>query len=127
VGITAFAVSQVMIYSPWAEAAPVYILTRLAMIVAVWDLSNAIAHIRLPAVLDCSFPIFAMHGLPIETLNKLFSFFLSPASNWILVDYFVSTFATIGGCILVNYLLQRYAPKVHAILFGGRAKIPAAR
>lgn len=123
-GIATFILSQIIIYSSIADTPATYIFARLFMIVAIWDLSNLIASIKLPsALMDCSFPIFTMHTLPLETFNKLFSFVLSPSSNLILLDYFFSPALTIMIIVLVNKMLLQYFPCLHSILFGGRAKL----
>ena len=121
-GISCFLLSQIMIYSDAAETPLVYILTRLLMIVAVYDLAGLLSRFRLPALLNCSFPIYALHNLILEFFNKVFSFFLSPDSNLILLDYFGSTLATLLIIMAVNRFLSAKLPKVHGFLFGGRGK-----
>lgn len=121
-GILAFVTSQVMIYSQWADKNSIYILTRLLMIVAVFDFANLLSSKKLPVLLNCSFPIYAMHNLVLEFFNKVFSFILTPESNLILIDYFGSTIITIMIIAAVNLYMANHLPKTHALLFGGRGK-----
>jgi len=121
-GICAFVISQILIYSSYSEWPIVYIVTRLLMICAVFDLTSVLGKIDMPALLNCSFPIYAMHNLILETFNKAFSFVLTPGSNLILIDYFGSTVATIVIIMLANRFLLKRLPRVHNVLFGGRGK-----
>lgn len=121
-GIAAFLVTQVMIYTGLDERNIVYILDRILLAVAVFDFSNLLASVKIPRFLQCSFPIYAMHNLILEFFNKVFSFVLTPESNWILLDYFLSPILTIAIIALVNAFLLKYTPKVHGILFGGRVR-----
>lgn len=120
IGLFAFLLSQIMIFSPFASETFVYAVVRLLMIVAVFDLTGFLCDIKLPSIFMCSFPIYAMHNLILETFNKVFSFFISPFSNMILVDYFVSTLATIIIIAAINFVLRKKFPSVHRVLFGGR-------
>lgn len=121
-GIGAFLVAQVMIYTGLDERNIVYILDRILLAVAVFDFSNLLTTVKVPRFLQCSFPIYAMHNLILEFFNKVFSFALSPESNWILLDYFLSPILTIAIIALVNAFLLKYTPKVHGVLFGGRVR-----
>lgn len=122
IGVTAFLLSQILIYSSAAEEPFVYILTRICMIIAVFEFAGLLSKFELPALLNCSFPIYAMHNLILETFNKVFSFILEPSSNLILVDYFGSTIVTVLIIMVVNYGMAKYTPRVHNVLFGGRAR-----
>lgn len=120
--VAAFLLSQLLVYSSVATQPVVYISIRLLMIVAYANFSVLLRNIRLPGWLLCSFPIYAMHDLFVETLNKVFSFFVSPASNWILLDFFITTAVSVGLCIGINEFLKRYLPRMQSILFGGRTR-----
>lgn len=121
-GILAFILSQILVYSPWATQPVVYITIRLLLIVAYVNFAHLLGNIQLPNWLLCSFPIYAMHDIFVETLNKVFSFFVSPASNWILLDFFITTIVSIGICIAINEFLKRYMPKFQSLIFGGRTR-----
>ena len=84
--------------------------------------AHLLGNIQLPNWMLCSFPIYAMHDIFVETLNKVFSFFVSPASNWILLDFFITTIVSIGICIAINEFLKRYMPKFQSLIFGGRTR-----
>lgn len=121
-GILAFAASQILIYSEQSEDPMIKIISRMLLIIAIFDLSSVLCEIELPAVLNCSFPIYAMHNLILEFFNKVFSFILSTDSNLILIDYFGSTVLTLLIIAGLNLLLQKKIPAFHSILFGGRGK-----
>lgn len=121
-GFAALILSQILIFSPYSDEPFVYLIVRLLMIVAVFDLTGFLREIKLPSILMCSFPIYALHNLILEFFNKIFSFFLSADSNLILIDYFGSTFATIVIIMGINWFLQKKMPRIHGILFGGRGK-----
>lgn len=122
IGILAFILSQFLVYSSVATQPIVYITIRLLLIVAYVNFANLLGKVELPAVLLCSFPIYAMHDIFVETLNKVFSFFVSPASNWILLDFFLTTIISIAICIGINEFLKRFLPKFQAVIFGGRTR-----
>ena len=86
----------------------------------MFDFVGVLSRWSVPAILNCSFPIYAMHNLILETFNKLFSFVLTPDTNLILIDYFGSTVMTITIIAVVNAFLRKKMPKVHSVLFGGR-------
>lgn len=121
-GIAAFVLSQVLVYSDYATQPMVYITIRLLLIVAYANFASLFGKITLPKALLCSFPVYAMHDIFVETLNKVFSFFVTPASNAILLDFFLTTAVTIAICIGINELLQRFAPRFQGVIFGGRAR-----
>lgn len=121
-GVLCFGLTQLVIYSDYSGIPIVYIVTRILMIVAVFDLSSLLCECPFPAFLNCSFPIYAMHNLILESFNKVFSFFLTPGSNLILIDYFGSSILTILIIMSVNHFLLKKMPKLHGILFGGRGK-----
>lgn len=121
VSIVSFVLAQVLIYSELPQPI-VYITIRILLIVAYAGFANLFGKVALPRVLQCSFPVYAMHDIFVETLNKVFSFFVSPASNWILLDFFCTTAITIAICIGINELLQRITPRFHGIIFGGRTR-----
>lgn len=121
-GILAFIAAQILIYSDQAEEPLIKIISRILLIVAVFDFSNLLSGKKLPALFNCSFPIYAMHNLILEFFNKIFSFFLSPESNLILIDYFGSTIMTILIIAAVNVFMIKYFPRMHRVLFGGRGK-----
>ena len=122
IGIAAFVLSQILVYSGYATQPVVYITIRLLLIVAYVNFANLLGKVELPQVLLCSFPIYAMHDIFVETLNKVFSFFVSPASNWILLDFFITTFVSIAICIGINEFLKRFLPRFQAFIFGGRTR-----
>lgn len=122
VGVVAFLISQVMIYSPYADTLIVTVLAGLLMIVAVFYFANLFNGRNMPAILNCSFPIYALHNLILEFFNKVFSFVLNPGSNWILIDYIGSTVMTVVIIALINMFLLKKFPKLHTVLFGGRGK-----
>ena len=122
VGVVAFLISQVMIYSSYADTLIVTIVARLLMIVAVFYFANLFNGRTMPAILNCSFPIYAMHNLILEFFNKVFSFILNPASNWILIDYIGSAVMTVVIIAVINMVLLKKFPKLHTVLFGGRGK-----
>lgn len=119
-GIAALLGAVGIIYSPLDGVLLGYILARLLLIYAVYRLSDLAAGVTVPRFLLCSFPIYAMHNLILETFNKLFSFVLPVGSNWILLDYFGSTVMTIAIICVFNALLLKYVPRVHRLVFGGR-------
>lgn len=121
-GILAFLGAELLIYTGLDKLSWFYLVTRVLMIIAVYQFSGLLGDVPFPKWLYCSFPIYAMHSLFLETLNKVFSFFLSMGSNWILIDYFVSTGITLAVIIGFNAFLLRYIPKLHHILFGGRVR-----
>ena len=92
------------------------------MIVAVFYFANLFNGRTMPAILNCSFPIYAMHNLILEFFNKVFSFILNPASNWILIDYIGSAVMTVVIIAVINIVLLKKFPKLHTVLFGGRGK-----
>ena len=118
-GAAALAVAAVICYV-WDWLPICYITARLLMIYGVFSLSDLAAEVTIPKFFQCSFPIYAMHNLILETFNKIFSFVLPVGSNWILVDYFGSTVMTILIICACNALLLKFAPKVHSVIFGGR-------
>lgn len=120
-GIGAFMLAQVLIYSHSLRPI-VYISARLLLIISYADFAGLFTKVQLPKILLCSFPVYAMHDIFVETLNKIFSFFVSPESNLILLDFFLTTAITIGICIGINELLNRFMPRLHHVLFGGRAQ-----
>ena len=120
IGILSFLISQIMIYSNYADTLIVYITTRLLMIIAVFSFANLFNGRKVPVFLNCSFPIYAMHNLILEFFNKIFSFILEPKSNLILIDYIGSTVITILIIALINMIMLKKAPRLHTILFGGR-------
>lgn len=122
IGIASFLLSQILVYSGYATQPIVYITIRLLLIVSYVNFANLLGNFQLPAWLLCSFPIYAMHDIFVETLNKVFSFFVSPASNWILLDFFLTTIISIAICIGINEFLKRYMPKFQSIIFGGRTR-----
>ena len=119
--IAAFVLAQVLIYSNLPQPI-VYITIRILLIVAYAGLANLFGKVSLPRVLLCSFPVYAMHDIFVETLNKVFSFFVSPQSNLILLDFFGTTAITIAICIGINEFLSRKMPRFHTVIFGGRAR-----
>ena len=121
VSIAAFILAQVLIYSKLPQPI-VYISIRILLIIAYAGFANLFGKVSMPKILLCSFPVYAMHDIFVETLNKVFSFFVSPASNWILLDFFLTTAITIAICIGINEFLSRKMPKFHAVIFGGRAR-----
>lgn len=120
-GIAAFVLAQLLIYSK-VSLPIVYITIRLLLIVSYATFVNLLGNVQLPKWLLCCFPVYAMHDIFVETLNKIFSFFVSPESNWILLDFFLTTAITLFLCISINTFLLRFAPKFHGFIFGGRAK-----
>lgn len=122
IGIAAFVLSQILVYSSVATQPIVYITIRLLLIVAYVNFANLLGTVQLPAVLLCSFPIYAMHDIFVETLNKVFSFFISNDSNWILLDFFLTTIISIAICIGINEFLKRFMPRFQAVIFGGRTR-----
>lgn len=122
VGIAAFLLSQILVYSSVATQPIVYITIRLLLIVSYVNFAQLLGNVRLPSWLLCSFPIYAMHDIFVETLNKVFSFFVSPASNWILLDFFITTIVSIGICIGINEFLKRFMPRFQSLIFGGRTR-----
>lgn len=120
--VAAFILSQILIYSKYAEEPIVYITVRLLMIVWVFCFSNLLKDVKLPALLNCSFPIYAMHNIILEFFNKVFSFLLSVESNLILIDYIGSTVMTVAIIAAFNYILLKKLPGIHGVLFGGRGK-----
>ncbi len=120
-GAAALILSQIMLF--WYDNIMLcYILTRVLMIVAAFWFANFLPERKLPRILLCSFPIYAIHGLILETFNKVFSFFLDTQTNWILIDYFGSVIMTVSIIIVLNQVLLKRLPKLHTILFGGRAR-----
>lgn len=122
IGIAAFVLSQILVYSGFATQPIVYITIRLLLIVSYVNFAQLLGNVQLPNWLLCSFPIYAMHDIFVETLNKVFSFFVSPASNWILLDFFITTIVSICICIGINEFLKRFMPKFQSIIFGGRTR-----
>lgn len=120
--VAAFLLSQILIYSNYADERIVYIIVRLLMIVWMFSFSNLLKDVRLPALLNCSFPIYAMHNFILEFFNKIFSFLLSADSNLILIDYIGSTVMTVMIIAAFNLILLKKMPRVHGVLFGGRGK-----
>lgn len=122
IGVIAFVLSQILVYSTVATQPIVYITIRLLLIVSYVNFASLLGNVQLPKWLLCSFPIYAMHDIFVETLNKVFSFFVSPASNWILLDFFITTIVSIAICIGINESLKRYMPKFQSVIFGGRTR-----
>ncbi len=122
IGIAAFVLSQILVYSSVSTQPIVYITIRILLIVSYANFANLLGNVTLPRALQCSFPVYAMHDIFVETLNKVFSFFISNTSNWILLDFFLTTIVSIAICIGINEFLRRYLPRFHAVLFGGRAQ-----
>lgn len=117
----AFLLSQIVFYSGLTDVNPVlgWLHTAL-LVVAFWGFGNLIANRELPLPLQCSFEIYTLHILILETFNKLFGFLLPRDSNWILLDYFLSPMLTVGIVVLITQFIRKTMPKFHKFAFGGR-------
>lgn len=116
-----FVLSQIVFYSGLTNVNPVFALLHIALlVVAFWGFGNLIANRELPLTLQCSFEIYTLHILILETFNKLFGFLLPQDSNWILLDYFLSPALTVGIVVLFTHFIRKTMPKFHKFAFGGR-------
>ena len=119
-GLGTFALSQALYYSVFSETGFMELTHGFLLIVAVMGIADLAADWDVPSVLRDTFPIYTLHGILLEVLNKVFSLVIPQTSGLVLIDYFLSPVLAIGmiaaGCIG----FRKYFPRVFAFLFGGR-------
>lgn len=117
----AFLLSQIVFYSGLTNVNPVFSWLQIALLViSFWGFANLISNRELPEKFQCSFEIYTLHILILETFNKLFGFLLPRDSNWILLDYFLSPALTAGIVIPIVQFIRKKLPQFHKFAFGGR-------
>lgn len=119
-GVLAFVGSQILLYSHLTEQFFFLFLYKFLLMAAMFWLVNLLLNVKIPEYLLVTFPIYTLHELILETLNKLMGFVIPSASNLILLDYFLSPTLTIGIIVIACNVVKKYIPKVYAIAFGGR-------
>ena len=95
-------------------------LHQILLVVAYFGFANLVSEKKLPDEWQCSFEIYSLHILILETFNKVFGRVLPPNSNWLLLDYFLSPALTIGIIVVVSRFMKKKLPRIHKIAFGGR-------
>ena len=118
---TAFVLSQLLFCSGLTQYNPALSWLHLMLLtVAYFGFANLVAEKELPKKLQCSFEIYTLHILILETFNKLFGKILPPNTNWLLLDYFLSPLLTVGIIVAVSQIAKRKIPRIYGIAFGGR-------
>ncbi len=69
-----------------------------------------------------SFCIYLFHEMNLTILRKILMKILPQTSVSALIQYFGLTAAIVTGCVLLSWLLERFAPKLYRIVSGGRIR-----
>lgn len=121
IGPAAFVLSQIVFYGGFLEINPLFAWLHIVLVMlAAFFCVNLITKWEVPEKLQCSFEVYTLHILILETFNKLFGYILPQDSNWILLDYFLSPLLTISIVVCVTQFIKRYLPRFHRFAFGGR-------
>lgn len=121
IGPVAFVLSQVVFYGGFLEVNPLFMwLHTTLLLVAMFFCVNLITKWEVPEKLQCSFEIYTLHILILETFNKIAGFILPANSNWLLLDYFLSPVLTIAIIVVLAQILKKWLPHVYRFAFGGR-------
>ena len=67
-----------------------------------------------------SFCIYLFHEMSLTILRKVFAKFLPQTALSAVFRYFGPAAAVIAGCVLLSWLLDRFAPRIYRIISGGR-------
>ena len=67
-----------------------------------------------------SFCIYLFHEMSLTILRKIFAKMLPQTGVSAVIQYFGPAVTVIAGCILLSWLLDRYAPRIYRIVSGGR-------
>ena len=82
---------------------------------------NERVHGVLAYLAGFSFWVYAMHWECLNVIKKLWVKFLPLNGTSLLFEYLLGTAVCVGICLLAAIVLKRIAPKVYAVLTGGRA------
>ena len=69
-----------------------------------------------------SFCIYLFHEMGLTILRKIFAKILPQSGAAALIQYFGPVVVILAGCILLSWLLDRYAPRIYRIISGGRSR-----
>ena len=118
--IPTFALSQILFYTGIERTGYGNILFRMLLVFTLFFAYNFFGTIKIPNILKYTFPLYCIHPLMLEILNKLFSFVIPSNSNFILVDYFISPIVCVVIIIFISSFLKKKLPKTYSVIFGGR-------